>query len=299
MCGLRGNMTTVKFRALVPVVMTLMLAACTSTRTVAPTTTTGTGVVTRTANLSFLERQELAAANTAWAGVGGSSPPSLVAPTVQLSGAGFVSGDAKIAFGFGRVKPPFRFPSSPAREGRWVIISARQAFHFLATPTPPAQGMYAGPSDKVLRVHLGTDIWETAHGTMRFPAWLFTVSGLNGTASVLALSPSDLFQPRHVSEPRPGRNVSVGSAVLGDGGRTITVGFVGGPVGTRGCDDTYQARVVQETAIVVVFVAETRVIPSGVLCLLPGYLDHLSVRLTKPIGSRVLVDGVSASAVPV
>ena len=195
MCGLRGNMTTVKFRALVPVVMTLMLAVCTSTRTVAPTTTKGTGVVTGTANLSFLERQELAAANTAWAGVGGSSPPSLVAPTVQLSGAGFVSGDAKIAFGFGRVKPPFRFPSSPAREGRWVIISARQAFHFLATPTPPAQGMYAGPSDKVLRVHLGTDIWETADGTMRFPAWLFTVSGLNGTASVLALSPSDLFQP--------------------------------------------------------------------------------------------------------
>ena len=104
MCGLRGNMTTVKFRALVPVVMTLMLAACTSTQTVAPTTTKGTGVVTGTANLSFLERQELAAANTAWAGVGGSSPPSLVAPTVQLSGAGFVSGDAKIAFGFGRVK---------------------------------------------------------------------------------------------------------------------------------------------------------------------------------------------------
>ena len=87
MCGLRGNMTTVKFRALVPVVMTLMLAACTSTQTVAPTTTKGTGVVTGTANLSFLERQELAAANTAWAGVGGSSPPSLVAPTVQLSGA--------------------------------------------------------------------------------------------------------------------------------------------------------------------------------------------------------------------
>jgi hypothetical protein len=133
---------------------------------------------------------------------------------------------------------------------------------------------------------------------MRFPAWLFTVSGLKGTASVLALSPSDLFQPRHVSEPRPGPNVSVGSARLGDGGRTITIEFVGGHIGTKGCDDTYQARVVQETAIVVVFVAETRVIPSGVLCLLPGYLDHLSVRLTKPIGSRVLVDGVSASAVP-
>ena len=159
--------------------------------------------------------------------------------------------------------------------------------------------MYAGPSDKVLRVHLGTDIWETAHGTMRFPAWLFTVSGLNGTASVLALSPSDLFQPRHVSEPPPGSSVSVGSARLGDGGRVITIGFVGGQIGTKGCDDTYQARVVQEKAIVVVFVAETRVIPPDVFCAVPGYLDHLSVRLSKPIRSRVLVDGVSASAVPV
>jgi hypothetical protein len=63
--------------------------------------------------------------------------------------------------------------------------------------------------------------------------------------------------------------------------------------------DTEGARVVQEKAIVVVFVAETRVIPPGVLCALPGYGDHLSVKLTKPIGSRVLVDGVSASAVPV
>ena len=286
-----------RLRALVPVVLTLALAACTSTQTVAPTTTTGTGVVTRTANLSSLERQELAAANTAWADIGGSSPPSLVGPAVQLSqNAGFVNGDAKLAFGLGRVTPPTRFPSSPVREGRWVIISAQQAFRLLA---PPVQGIYAGLSDKVLRVHLGTDIWETAHGTMRFPAWLFTVSGLKGTASVLALSPSDLFQPRHVSEPRPGPNVSVASARLGDGGRTITIGFVGGPVGTKGCDDTYQARVVQETAIVVVFVAETRVITPDVLCAIPGYLDHLSVRLSKPIGSRVLVDGVSASAVPV
>jgi hypothetical protein len=290
-------MTTVKFRALVPAVLTLALAACASTQTVAATTTKGTGVVTRTANLSSLERQELAAANTAWADIGGSSPPSLVGPAVQLSqNAGFVNGDAKLAFGLGRVTPPTRFPSSPVREGRWVIISAQQAFRLLA---PPVQGIYAGLSDKVLRVHLGTDIWETAHGTMRFPAWLFTVSGLKGTASVLALSPSDLFQPRHVSEPRPGPNVSVASARLGDGGRTITIGFVGGPVGTKGCDDTYQARVVQETAIVVVFVAETRVITPDVLCAIPGYLDHLSVRLSKPIGSRVLVDGVSASAVPV
>jgi hypothetical protein len=58
------------------------------------------------------------------------------------------------------------------------------------------------------------------------------------------------------------------------------------------------SRVVQESAIVVVFVAETRVIPPDVFCAVPGYLDHLSVRLSKPIRSRVLVDGVSASAVP-
>ena len=192
---LDGSMTTVKFRALVPLVLTLVLAACTSSHTVAPTTTTGAGAATRTANLSSLESQELAAANKAWAGVGGSSPPSLVAPTVQLSGAGFVSGDAKLAFGIGRITPPTRFPSSPARDGRWVIISAQRAFHLLATPEPPVQATYAGPPDKALSVHLGTDLWETAHGTMRFPAWLFTVSGLNGTASVLALSPFDQFHP--------------------------------------------------------------------------------------------------------
>ena len=87
--------------------------------------------------------------------------------------------------------------------------------------------------------------------------------------------------------------------VSGDGGRVITIGFVGGQIGTKGCDDTYQARVVQEKAIVVVFVAETRVIPPGVLCALPGYGDHLSVKLTKPIGSRVLVDGAPRGAVPV
>jgi hypothetical protein len=231
-------MTTVRLRVLAMVVLTLALAACTSTQTVAPTTTTGTGALAGIANLSSLESQELAAANKA-SGVGGSSPPSLVAPTVQLSGAGFVSSDAKLAFGIGRITPPTRFPSSPARDGRWLIISAQQAFHLLATPEPPVRATFAGPPDKALSVHLGTDVWETAHGTVRFPAWLFTVSGLNGTASVLALSPSGLFQPRHVSEPRPGPNVSVDSAVLGAGGRTMTVGFVGGPFGTKDCDDTY------------------------------------------------------------
>jgi len=55
---------------------------------------------------------------------------------------------------------------------------------------------------------------------MRFPAWLFTVSGLKGTASVLALSPSDLFQPRHVSEPPPGvKRVSWLGASRGWGSR--------------------------------------------------------------------------------
>ncbi len=44
-----------KSRALVPVVMTLTLAACTSTRTVSTTTTTGANVVTGTADLSSLE----------------------------------------------------------------------------------------------------------------------------------------------------------------------------------------------------------------------------------------------------
>ena len=155
-----------------------------------------------------------------------------------------------------------------------------------------------GPADRVLSVHLGTDVWETARGGRLLPAWLFTVSGLEGIASVLALSPSDLFQPRRVSEPRRGSGVPASSASLGDGGRIITIGFVGGPVGTKGCDDTYEARVVQERAIDVVFVTETRVIPSGVLCAQPGYFDHLSVKLTRPIGGRVIVDGVSSSAVP-
>jgi len=204
----------VRLRALVPVVLTLALAACTSTQTVAPTTTTGTGVVTRTANLSSLERQELAAANTAWAGVGGSSPPSLVGPAVQLSqNAGFVNGDASL---------PSALAVSRRLRGSLRLRRERDAGHHLRAAgfrllAPPVQGMYAGPPDRVLSVHRGTDIWETAHGTMRFPAWLFTVSGLKGTASVLALSPSDLFQPRHVSEPPPGSSVSVGSARLGDG----------------------------------------------------------------------------------
>jgi len=258
------------------------------------------GVVSGIAALSSLERQELAAANKAWAGVGSSSLPVLVGASVQMSpNAGFTNGDTKLAFGLGRITPPTRFPSSPVRDGRWTIMSAQRALHLLKTPTPPVHPVYTGPPDKVLRVHLGTDTWETAHGSLRLPSWLFSVSGLRGSASVLALAPSELFQPRHVSEPSPGPNVSVSTASIGRGGRTITIGFVGGIVGTTGCDDTYKARVVQEKATVVVFVVETRVIPSGLLCLAVGYRDHLSVKLTRPIGSRVLVDGVSASAVPV
>jgi hypothetical protein len=258
------------------------------------------GVVTGITDLSSLERHELAAANKAWAGVGSSGLPILVGASVQMSpNAGFTNGDTKLAFGLGRITPPTRFPSSPVRDRRWTIISAQRALRLLKTPTPPVHPVYTGPPDKVLRVHLGTDVWETAHGSLRLPAWLFSVSGLRGTVSVLALSPSELFQPRHVSEPPPGPNVSVRTASLGGMGRTMTVGFVGGRIGMTGCDDTYKARVVQEKAIVVVFVVETRVIPSGMLCFAVAYGDHLSVRLTRPIGSRVLVDGASARAVPV
>jgi hypothetical protein len=293
-------MGMVRLRAFVVVAITaLVLTACTSSPAASPTTVKGTGVVTRSANLSSLERQEVAAANKAWAGVGSSNLPSLVGSAVRLSrNASFVSGDAKLAFVLGRIAPPTRFPSAPRREGRWALISAQQALRLLNTPTPPVSRVDAGPPDKVLRVVLGTDIWETAHGIVRLPAWLFSISGLKGTASVLALSSSDLFQPRHVSEPPPGPNVSIGRAELGAGDRTITLGFVGGPIGTAACDDTYRARVVQEKAIIVVFVAETRAISSGEVCELPGYGDHLSVKLTTPIGSRILVDGVSASAIP-
>lgn len=293
--GLRGSMTTPKLRALVPVMVTLLLGVCTRAQTVSPTTTKATGVVAARAGLSSLERQELAVANQAWAGVGRSRFPSLVGSAVRFSGNGFVNADAKIAFVLGRVTPPSRFPTSPVRDGRWVVISAQQAFHLLA---PPVRGTYVGPPDRVLSVHLGTDVWATARGGKLLPTWLFTVSGLKGTVSVLALSPSDLYHPRQVSDPRPGSSVLVGSASLRDGGRIVTLGFVGGPVGRKDCDDSYKARVVQERAIVVVFVTETRVMPSGVFCAQPGYRDHLSVKLSQPIGGRILVDGASASAVP-
>lgn len=239
-------------------------------------------------------RQQLHQALRKWSGFPVSRRPRplvLAAPYVN-GPRGFPSGAAKLAFISGAIDPPAALPASPARAAGYPLISAGEAFRALIPAA--AQGPAAGIRLKASTVRLGRAGFMTDRGMRQLPAWLFGFRGIQGLAAVLAVAPAGIFSP-----PRPAlRSPLVSTARLGSNRRTLTAEFVGAAAGTGPCTADYRLELAESRTAVVVGILEHDH-AGGMSCAAGGYPRRATAVLLVPLGSRVVVDAVSGTAVAV
>ena len=123
----------------------------------------------------------------------GSSPR----PLILLEGFvlnpeyGFRDDNSKEAFINGEVTPPASWPVSPTSSMGFPIIGAASAFKTLTTPTTNSLGTPLPLGTTA--VQLGSGLFLTDRGWRVLPAWLFSLTGVQNPAKVLAVGPSAIY----------------------------------------------------------------------------------------------------------
>lgn len=140
----------------------------------------------------------------------------------------------------------------------------------------------------------GSGVFLTDRGPRRLSAWLTGFAGVHGPAAVLAVASEQIFSPPIPAGRRP---PFVHSALLGPGGRVLTVRFTGAAAGHGPCTAGYSVRVASSGAAVAVAVTEHPRGSGNVVCLTVGYPRQVTTTLPVPLGARVIVDAVSRTAV--
>jgi hypothetical protein len=140
----------------------------------------------------------------------------------------------------------------------------------------------------ISEVSFGTGSFETDRGVQVLPAWLFAFDGVAKPVAVLAVAASSRYTASATSQPRP----DVGARTTT--GRTLDVAFIGAAAGHGPCTANYTVDTLGSRAAVAISIRETR---SGdgtaAVCAAIGYPRHVRIRLTAPLGNRVLVDAAT------
>lgn len=146
----------------------------------------------------------------AWAGFPARSSPRpliLLEGEVLNPGNGFPDETSKEAFGNGQITVPAGgWPESPNRSMGFPIIGAAAAFKTLTTPGSNALG--SPPPLGTTAVQLGSGLFLTDRGWRTLPAWLFSLTGVQNPAEVLAgRAVGHLPRAGHRSRSPPGAAV--------------------------------------------------------------------------------------------
>lgn len=238
---------------------------------------------------------QLDSALTAWAGfpVGSSPRPIvLVGGSVLDPEYGFPDGASKIAYGNGEINAPATWPPSPGSSMGLAIIGAPAAFKTLTTPngvlgTPPPLSTSG--------VQLGSATFLTDRGNRNLPAWLFSLSGVQHPAEVLAVSPSAIYSAPILK----GRSdLAEMSATIGVDDRTMVVRFPGAAAGTGPCTADYTLSIAESKQAVAVAVIE-HPHPGGQICDSVAYPRQATAKLDSSLQARVVVDSASSGPVTV
>ena len=235
-----------------------------------------------------------------WSGfpVSASPRPLVLAPVAGSPSriadpmTGFRDSADKLAYLDRAMDVPAALPAGPAAVAGYPLISARQG---LRVPmSGAAQGPPATVRLKITGVRLGTRAFDTDRGAQSLPAWLFSFARVQSPAAVLAVSPVRLYTPPGNPPRKP---PVVYGAMLGAGGRTLTVDFTGLAAGTGSCTAGYSLRVAQSRTAVAVSVIEHDH-PDSDSCSSVGYSRHAVAVLPAPLAARVLVNAASGTAIP-
>ncbi len=213
-------------------------------------------------------------------------PLVLIDGRVSAPASGFATNDAKEAFLSGAFVAPSTLPSGPETAAGYAVVSAGDALEAMRSEGTPAGGAPGPPAPLVITAARFDSAWfSTDRGTLVLPAWLFTLRGVADPAAVLAVAPSDQF-----SAPAASRHRSSVSAQLDADGRTATISFTGAKPGSGPCTASYTVDQLASSTAVAINVRATRDDTTNTVCAQVGYTRRAVIRLTSPLGARVLVD---------
>jgi len=240
----------------------------------------------------------LRAALAAWSTFPATAPRR---PVVLLDGdnvdapaEGFTDDALKEAFVDGAMAGPASYPSGATSSDGFDLITPQQAFTILKTPS--GSGPPATVTLQVTKVTMGTGAFQTDRGNLAFPAWQFWMQGVQNPASVLAISPMEMFSP----PPPNHRPQGVGAGTIGHDDRTLLLTFAGPPAGTGPCEANFVASTAESASAVAVSLrAITSPHYQNVACAAVAVVRHLTIRLPTPLRNRVVVDAASRMAVQV
>jgi hypothetical protein len=166
---------------------------------------------------------------------------------------------------------------------RLPIISAAAAFKRLTTPTSNVLG--SPPPLETTSVQLGSGLFLTDRGWRQLPAWLYSLSGVENPAAVLAVAPSAIY-----SAPIATNGDSPAEMSVTIDGRHLVANFVGAPSGTGVCTASYTLSVKESKQAVAIAVHEHMHGDGDVACTAIGESRHAAARLKAPLEGRVVID---------
>ena len=212
---------------------------------------------------------------------------------------GFHDGQSKEAYLGGLFDRPRQLPTGPASSQGYPVISAGSAVALLQSPshsqTPPAA---AATRLTITSARFGERTFLTDRGWKSMPAWLFSLAGVDGVVSVLAVAPSAQWLPPGWSPVgHPGRP-DIGARIANDH-RTVTLGFTGAQSEKGPCGESYSLKLTESATAVLVTVTTHHNDSGTVACTLVGYPRSASAVLGAPLGNRVVVEGFDGGVITV
>lgn len=218
---------------------------------------------------------------------------------------GFTTGDGKVAALCGRVTGVgVTLPPLTASDVKvtWVggasatypAADAASALAAVARPAGKQQSCGSVPALAVTSVSLGSADFPTDRGTAHIPSWLFAIAGTTGPMAYPALAQTALW---------PGQAEVGPQATLSADGRSLTFAFIGAAPGTGRCQAEYTGTVAESATAVAVAPAIVNPPQQGQAtggCTLEGHIRAVTVSLSRPLGSRVVVtaSGVAVAVCP-
>lgn len=203
-------------------------------------------------------------------------------PTASLTGAATNSFSRPISR-FRRWRRAARLPPGPR---------IRRSEHLRPTHSSwrRARIAYQAPQCPTARPFLIKDVrWQAAgfptdRGKMQMSAWLFDISEIDAYLGYSAFDPSAFW--RNGVSPQG----MMGGRISADG-LTLTLGTIGGPETPGPCGEDLSASAAEsDTAVAVAIATRFHTPPAGEGCSLVGYSRTIAVRLSRPLGGRVLAD---------
>lgn len=219
-------------------------------------------------------------------------------PVVMSAGFRFPDGPSKVAFQNGAVDPPAQLPTGPAASQSYPLITAASAVALLqsaSTGKAPTTAPSAGGRLRIASARLGEATFLTDRGLKSLPAWVFSLAGIDGAFSVLAVAPSAQWAPPGSAPMSPPGRPDIGAIIAADH-RTLTLGFTGAPSVQGACGVRYTLELT-EAATAVLATVINRPNDSTAICTLVGAPRKASAVLGSPLGNRVVIEGFSGSVI--